>query len=90
MSFEVISSAQLRQYIEKVERLEEEKVELLEAIREVFGEARGNGFDVKIMKQVLKDAQNETRKFDGTRRIVDPLSSSIRHGTSWKAVPRNG
>lgn len=54
MSFEVISSAQLRQYIEKVERLEEEKVELLEAIREVFGEARGNGFDVKIMKQVLK------------------------------------
>jgi uncharacterized protein (UPF0335 family) len=54
MSFEVISSGQLRQYIEKVERLEEEKAELLEAIREVFGEARGNGFDVKIMKQVLK------------------------------------
>lgn len=54
MSFEVVSSAKLRQYIEKVERLEEEKVELMEAIREVFGEAKGNGFDVKIMKQVLK------------------------------------
>ena len=54
MSFEVISSGQLRQYIEKVERLEEEKAELMEAIREVFGEAKGNGFDVKIMKQVLK------------------------------------
>jgi uncharacterized protein (UPF0335 family) len=54
MSFEVISSSQLRQYIEKVERLEEEKAELMEAIREVFGEAKGNGFDVKIMKQVLK------------------------------------
>ncbi|MCE3231323.1 MAG: hypothetical protein K0R76_1112 [Alphaproteobacteria bacterium] len=54
MSFEVVSSGQLRQYIEKVERLEEEKAELMEAIRDVFGEAKGNGFDVKIMKQVLK------------------------------------
>jgi uncharacterized protein (UPF0335 family) len=54
MAFEVVSSGQLRQYIEKVERLEEEKAELMDAIREVFGEAKGNGFDVKIMKQVLK------------------------------------
>jgi uncharacterized protein (UPF0335 family) len=54
MSFEVVSSAELRQYIEKVERLEEEKTELMEAIREVYGEAKGNGFDVKIMKQVIK------------------------------------
>lgn len=54
MSFEVVSSAQLRQYIEKVERLEEEKAELMDAIREVFAEAKGNGFDIKIMKQVLK------------------------------------
>jgi len=54
MSFETISSGQLRQYIEKVERLEEEKAALMDAIREVFAEAKGNGFDVKIMKQVLK------------------------------------
>ena len=54
MAFEVVSTAQLKQYIDKIERLEEEKTELMEAIREVFGEARGNGFDVKIMKQVLK------------------------------------
>jgi uncharacterized protein (UPF0335 family) len=54
MAFEVVSTGQLRQYIEKVERLEEEKAELMDAIREVFGEAKGNGFDVKIMKQVLK------------------------------------
>lgn len=54
MAFEVVSTGQLRQYIEKVERLEEEKAELMDAIREVFGEAKGSGFDVKIMKQVLK------------------------------------
>lgn len=54
MAFEVVSTGQLRQYIEKVERLEEEKAELMDAIREVFAEAKGNGFDIKIMKQVLK------------------------------------
>jgi uncharacterized protein (UPF0335 family) len=54
MSFEVVSSGQLRQFIEKLERLEEENTELMDAIREVFAEAKGNGFDVKIMKQVLK------------------------------------
>jgi len=54
MAFEIVSSGELRQFIEKIERLEEEKTELMEAIREVFAEAKGSGFDVKIMKQVLK------------------------------------
>lgn len=54
MAFEVVSSGQLRQFIEKVERLEEEKAELMNTIREVFAEAKGNGFDIKIMRQVLK------------------------------------
>ncbi|MGV8948909.1 MAG: DUF2312 domain-containing protein [Candidatus Paracaedibacter sp.] len=54
MAFEIVSSGELRQFIEKTERLEEEKTELMEAIREVFAEAKGSGFDVKIMKQVLK------------------------------------
>lgn len=54
MAFEIVSSGELRQFIEKIERLEEEKAELMETIREVFAEAKGGGFDVKIMKQVLK------------------------------------
>lgn len=54
MAFEIVSSGELRQFIEKIENLEEEKVALMDAIREVFGEAKGAGFDVKTMKQVLK------------------------------------
>ena len=54
MAFEIVSSGQLRQFIEKIEHLEEEKAGLMDAIREVFAEAKGSGFDVKIMKQVLK------------------------------------
>lgn len=44
----------LRSYIERVERLEEDKATIMEDIRDVFAEAKGNGFDPKIMRKILK------------------------------------
>jgi uncharacterized protein (UPF0335 family) len=44
----------LRQFIERIERLEEEKTQLLADIREVYAEAKGHGLDPKIMRQVVK------------------------------------
>lgn len=49
-----IAGDQLRSYIERIERLEEEKAALAADIREVFSEAKGNGFDVKIMRQIIR------------------------------------
>lgn len=49
-----IAGDQLKSYIERVERLEEEKSILTTDIREVFAEAKGNGYDVKIMRQLIK------------------------------------
>ena len=49
-----IAGDQLRSYMERIERLEEEKAALAADIRDVFAEAKANGFDVKIMRQVLK------------------------------------
>lgn len=48
------AAEQLKQYIERIERLEEEKASLAIDIREVFAEAKGSGFDTKIMKQAIK------------------------------------
>jgi uncharacterized protein (UPF0335 family) len=45
---------QLRAFIERVERLEEEKKALADDIRDVFAEAKGTGFDVKALRAVLK------------------------------------
>jgi len=45
---------QLRSLIERVERLEEERAALTADIREVYSEAKGNGFDTKIMRQVVR------------------------------------
>ena len=61
-----IAGEQLRAYIERIERLEEEKAALAADVREVFAEAKANGFDVKIMRQVLR-----LRKMDGDDRAEE-------------------
>ncbi|TXH31613.1 MAG: DUF2312 domain-containing protein [Burkholderiaceae bacterium] len=48
------AQGQLKSIIERIERLEQEKSEIAEQIKEVFAEAKGNGFDVKIMRIVLR------------------------------------
>lgn len=58
MSFsEVIggnAAAQLRAFVERVERLEEEKRALTDDVKEVLGEAKGTGFDPKMIRRVVK------------------------------------
>ena len=49
-----IAADRLRSFIERIERLEEEKAALTADIREVFAEAKANGFDTKIMRQVVR------------------------------------
>jgi uncharacterized protein (UPF0335 family) len=49
-----IAGERLRQLVEKIERLEDEKREVGEQIKEVMAEAKGEGFDVKVLRQVLK------------------------------------
>jgi len=44
----------LRSFIERIERLEEEKKALADDIREVYSEAKGTGFDTKVMRQVIR------------------------------------
>ena len=61
------SQSQLRQYIEQIERLEEEKKALAADIRDKFLEAKAVGFDPKIMKKVLslrKRSESERQEED--------------------------
>ena len=51
---ENITTGQLRAFIERVERLEEEKAALMSDIREVWGEAKAHGFDVPTMRQIVR------------------------------------
>ena len=58
-----IAAKRLRAFIERIERLEEEKAALAADIREVYAEAKGDGFDAKTMRQIVK-----LRKLDSADR----------------------
>jgi uncharacterized protein (UPF0335 family) len=58
-----IAGDELKSFIERVERLEEEKAGIAGDIREVFAEAKGTGFDTKIMRQIIR-----LRKMDAADR----------------------
>ena len=58
-----VAGDRLRTIIERIERLEEEKMALSDDIREVYSEAKGAGFDVKVIRQVVR-----LRKMDVTDR----------------------
>lgn len=49
-----VETTKLKSYIERIERLEEDKAGLASDVRDVFAEAKSNGFDTKTMRQVLK------------------------------------
>jgi uncharacterized protein (UPF0335 family) len=59
------TAGQLKAFIERIERLEEEKRTISEDIKEVYAEAKGNGFDAKILRKIVslrKQDANERRE----------------------------
>lgn len=48
-----VTGKKLKQFIERIERLEEEKQGLASDIRDVYAEAKGNGFDAKVMRKIV-------------------------------------
>ena len=49
-----VAAGHLKQLIERIERLEEDKQAVMEDIKEVYAEAKGEGFDTKIMRQIVR------------------------------------
>lgn len=54
MGHNSVAADQLRLFFERIERLEEEKKGIAEDIKDVFSEAKANGYDVKTMREILK------------------------------------
>jgi uncharacterized protein (UPF0335 family) len=59
---EHVNAGHLRAFIERIERLEEEKKSFADDIKEVYGEAKGTGFDVKIIKAIVKIRKQDRDK----------------------------
>jgi uncharacterized protein (UPF0335 family) len=71
------AQGQLKSIIERIERLELEKAEVAEQIKEVFAEAKGNGFDVKILRKVVRIRKQDRAKRLEEDAILDLYLSAI-------------
>lgn len=58
-----VAADRLRSFIERVERLEEEKAAIMNDVKEIYAEAKGEGYDVKTLRQVVR-----IRKIDRAER----------------------
>ena len=66
-----IAGEQLRSFIERIERLEEEKRALSGDIKEVYAEAKGTGFEPKIMRQIIKIRKMDKEEVDEEESLLD-------------------
>jgi uncharacterized protein (UPF0335 family) len=66
-----VAGAQLKSLIERIERLEDEKRALGEDIKEVYAEAKGTGFDPKIMRQLIKIRKMDKDEHDEQESLLD-------------------
>ncbi len=72
-----ISADQLRQIVARIERLEEEKKALAEDIKQVYAEAKGAGFDTKILRQVVRLRKMERNELQEQEALLELYLEAI-------------
>jgi uncharacterized protein (UPF0335 family) len=72
-----IAADRLKSFIERIERLEEEKAALTADIREVYAEAKGTGFDAKIMRQIVRLRRMEAAARQEQEALLDVYRRAI-------------
>ena len=70
-----VAADQLRLFIERIERLEEEKKGIADDVRDVYAESKSNGYDTKTMRKIVALRKMETH----TRQEADALLDTYRN-----------
>ena len=66
-----IPGNRIRSFVERIEQIENEIKELNEAKKEIFSEAKGEGFDVKILKEIIKLRKQDQDERDEHDSLID-------------------
>ena len=72
-----VAGEELKQFIERVERLEEEKKALADDIKDVYAEAKGRGFDTKAIRAVIRLRAKEPHEREEEEAILELYKSAI-------------
>ena len=68
---EIVESEKLKQIIGKIENIEAERQEIAEQLKDTYNEAKAQGFDVKIIKHVLKLKQKDKNQLAEEESLID-------------------
>lgn len=74
---QTVASGQLRAFIERIERLEEEKGEIADDIKQVFAEAKGTGFDTKAMRTIIRLRKKDQAERQEEEAILDLYMAAL-------------
>ncbi|TGQ67677.1 DUF2312 domain-containing protein [Mesorhizobium sp. M00.F.Ca.ET.186.01.1.1] len=74
---QTVAAGQLRAFIERIERLEEEKKTISDDIKEVFAEAKGTGFDTKAMRSIIRLRKKDQAERQEEDAILDLYMAAL-------------
>lgn len=74
---QTVAAGQLRALIERIERLEEEKQTLADDIKEVYAEAKGNGFDTKAIRTIVRLRKQDQAEREEAETILDLYMAAL-------------
>ncbi|MDH7973793.1 DUF2312 domain-containing protein [Sphingomonas sp. AR_OL41] len=74
---DVIAAEQLRLFIERIERLEEEKKGMADDIRDVYAEAKSTGYDVKTMRTIVRLRRMEKHHRDEAEALLETYKAAL-------------
>jgi uncharacterized protein (UPF0335 family) len=74
----MVAGNQLAAVVERIERIEEEIRELAEGKKEIYQEAKGNGFDVKILREVIRVRKQDPKERDEQESLLDVYLQAIK------------
>ena len=77
-----IAGDQLRAVVERIETIDEEIKELTEAKKEIYLEAKGNGFDVKILREVIRVRKQDQKERDEQETLLEVYLQAINGASS--------
>ena len=66
-----VANEQLKAVVERIERLEEEKKTISDDIKDVYGEAKGNGYDVKALRTIIRMRKQDANERSEQETILD-------------------
>lgn len=72
-----VTAEELRQFIERIERLEQEKRDIADQIKEVFAESKGRGYDIKAMRTILRLRKREPDDIAEEEAVVDLYKQAL-------------